>query len=203
MAKNRRQSNRGRSTKQVQAVYQVDAADASDQIRISRTLSSMDSSLSLINTVIESTSYINTDSTRVTSGSISFPNFTSSTDYSPFATEYKLFRIKAIQFEVYDTASAGLGISFFSTNHVAAGGSLNPTLSTVTAPIDSGIVPAGVGVKTWTWVAKTNDELSWQACNGTIQDYGGLVFYTPQSTVSTTARYTVIAKAIVQFRARV
>jgi hypothetical protein len=163
----------------------------------------MDASLSLINTVIESTSYINTDSTRVTTGSVSFPNFTSNTDFSPFATEYKLFRIKAIQFEVYDTGPAGSGVSFFSTNHVALGGALNPALSTVTAAIDSGIVPSGVGVKTWTWVAKTNDELSWQACNGTIQDYGGLVFYTPQSAVSTTNRYTVFAKAIMQFRARV
>jgi hypothetical protein len=201
MARNNRK--RTRQSRQAQPVYTVDAQDSPDQLRVSRTFAAMDASLSLINTVIEANTFLNVGTTTANQGATSFGAFTSTTDFSAFATEYKLFRIKAIQFDVYDVNPNSTGTAYFSTQHINAGTTLGTGLSQVTSAIDVGIVPPGVGMKTFTWVAKTNDELSYQASSGTIQDYGGLVYYSPTSTGTGSSRWTIIAKAHIQFRSRV
>lgn len=201
MAKSKRSSRRDTQAK---PVFVVDGQDSSDQVKLARTFASMDSSLSLINTVIETTSYLNVGTSAANQGATSFGAFTSTTDFSAFASEFKLFRIKAIQFDVYDTNPSSVGTAFFSTQHINAGTTLGTGLAQVAAAIDTSIVPPGVGVKTFTWIAKTNDELNFQASNGTIQDLGGLVYYSPPSSSTTGVnRWTIICKAHVQFRSRI
>lgn len=202
MANGRSRRNVNRDKNRIQAVSVVDSTDSTDQLKIGRVFSAMDSSLSLINTVLEATATLNTN-TSVTAQNVTFTAFTTSTDFSAFATEYKLFRIKAIQYDVYDTQPNNTGTAFFSTQHVAAGAPLNATFQTVTAAVDVGIVPPGGGVKTWTWVAKGTTELGWQGCNGTIVDYGGLLGFSPVATTAATNRFYIIARAHVQFRSRV
>jgi len=197
-------NKKGRSRKaQVQPVSIVDGTDSSDQLRIQRAFAAMDGSLSHINTILEYTGTLSVSSTGTSTSSISFPQFSSLTDFSAFATEYKLFRIKYILFDVYDTNPSSNGTAYFSTQHITTGESLSQGMPSVTAALDCAIVPPGTGIKTFTWVAKSNDETSFQGTNGTIQDYGGLVNFAPQATSTVSNRYLVIAKAYVQFRARI
>lgn len=192
-----------RSTRQVQPVAIVDANDSADQLKISRVFSNMDSSLSLVNTVLEANASLNIVTSGATTQQVTFPSFTSTTDFSAFAGEYKLFRIKAIQFDVYDTQPNNTGTCFWSSQHFGVGATNNVTLGSVTAALDVGIVPPGAGQKTWTWVAKGTTELGWQATNGTIYDYGGLTAYSPAASTAATNRYYIVARAHTQFKARV
>ncbi len=202
MARNNRKRN-GRNNRQVaQPVYTVDANDSVDSVRVNRTFAALDASLSLINTMVETNSFLPLG-TSANQGATSFSAFTTTVDFAAFASEYKLFRIKAMQFDVYDTSPSSAGTAYFSTQHINVGGTLTTTMNGVTAAIDVAIVPPGTGVKSFTWVAKTNDELTFQACNGTIQDFGGLVYYAPAAPVAVGNRYTIICKAHVQFRSRV
>lgn len=180
----------------------LDANDSADQLKISRVFSAMDSSLSLINTVLEATATLNTN-TSATTQSVTFPAFTTLPDFGSFAGEYRLFRIKSVLYDVYDTQPNNVGTAFFSTQHTANGGPLPVTFATVTAALDVGIVPPGNGSKSWTWMAKGTTELGWQATNGTIQDFGGLLAYSPVATTAATNRYYIVARAHVQFRSRV
>lgn len=198
----RRNTKSRRQLNQPQAVTVVDATDSTDQLKISRVFNSLDSTQSLINTVLE---FTQTANVATTGGgfSVSFPQFTGLTDYSAFATEYRLFRIKAIMFDVYDTQPGTTGTAYFSTSHTNSGTALNPTMSVVTASVDVGIVPPGVGMKTWTWAAHGTAEAQFQACNGTIQDYGGLISYIPGQTTAVTNRFYIICRAHVQFKQRI
>jgi len=202
MARARRNRVKQNANRAAQPVYTVDANDSVDSVKVNRTFAALDSSLSLINTMIETNSFLPLG-TSANQGATSFGGFTTTVDFAAFASEYKLFRIKAMQFDVYDTSPGSAGTAYFSTQHINVGGSLTTTMNGVTAAIDVGIVPPGSGMKSFTWVAKTNDELTFQACNGTIQDFGGLVYYAPAAPAAVANRYTIICKAHVQFRSRV
>lgn len=179
----------------------VSGEDARDQIKIDRVFAALDSSLSLIDTVIEYTAQFQNTGTA-TGSQVIFPNFTSTVDFANLGGEYRECRIKAIKFDVYDTAPNSAGTAYFATQHYAEGQTPATTLAAVTASLDSGIVPPGDGKHTWTWVAKGTRELAFFGVNGTLPDYGGLVAYFPAAT-GTTGRYQVIARAHVQFRARI
>lgn len=194
--------NKRSSKNKVQAVRVLDNDDSGDQLKVGRMISAMDSSLSVVSTVIEVTGTLNS-STSVTAQSCTGLAMTQTSDFSAFANEYKLFRIKAILFDVYDTQPSGNGTAVWSTQHVAVGAPLTVTFATVTAAVDSGIVPPGAGKRTWTWMAKGSTELGWQACNGTIVDYGGLLSFAPVATTAAANRWYFIAKYVVQFRSRV
>lgn len=199
---NKVRRNRNNNRNRITPVTVVDNTDSQDQLKLGRVFSAMDSSLSLINTVLEAGANLSTNTTT-TGLSVTFSNFTTLTDFSAFATEYKLFRIKAIQFDVYDTQPNNVGTAWFSTQHSNAGAPLNVNLATVTGALDVGIVPPGSGMKTWTWCAKGTTELGWQPCNGTVVDYGGLLGFSPVASTAAANRYYIVARAHVQFRSRV
>jgi len=133
----------------------------------------------------------------------------SSDDYSSVSAQFQTFRIRAIRFDVYDINPSLSVANVWSTFHDV----LSTTPSTfsfdqVTDGPDSQTIPPGSGKVSFYWRAKGTTENEFQSATAASSggspplDFGGLRTALGAATTST-PKFQLIVKALVDFRGRV
>lgn len=192
---------------QVTNVRVVDDYAGSDAAYIERCIAQLQNSHSAMAVLVQGGFLINTSATASTviSGTTTHYNIRGDDDFVSFAQQYNTYRIRAIRFDVYDTASGIIVDSAFSTIHDQTVTYPAPTKQDVLDAPDSQVVPPGTGKISLFWRAKGTLENQFQTCDlGTAtvpQDFGGLRYYVTNATTSA-QKYQVIFKAVIDFRGR-
>lgn len=191
-------SNRKRSKNSIQNVRVVDTDEGTDDIVTQRLLSAYASSEGQIRIVCGAQGTI-TPGTPA-GGIIGFDALTGTDDFASFASQYQEFRVRAIQFKIYDIQPNSTVNNIWSTFH-QVGGSVPVGIEDVMDRPDARTVSPGSGTVTLNWVAHGIPEMQFQSVN-TYNALGGLSYYIASPTALTVAKYTTLAKFIVDFRGR-
>jgi len=129
-----------------------------------------------------------------------------SDDFTSFEGQFETFRIRCIKFDVYDINPNLPASNIWSTFHDIVTAVPAYTFDQVTDGADSQTIPPGVGKVSFYWRAKGTEENNFQSTDAASTsiapvDYGGLrvAINTASSAVP---KFTVVMKAIVDFRGR-
>lgn len=205
--KNRRSGN---TKNQVTNVRLVDEFAGTDGVRVDRMLSSLHNSQSQTRVLCTTTFEI----TTITSGAEIMGYYggnqvRTTDDFISLADQFEEYRVRAIRFDVYDINPGTAVAHAFSTFHQRAVGNYAafPFSQVVDGP-DSLSVAPGTGVAHFTWMAHSNDEMSFQtslqASDPTLEaatDFGGLRWAVANASAAG-RKWQVVAKAVVDFRGR-
>jgi len=129
-----------------------------------------------------------------------------SDDFTSFNGQFETYRIRCIKFDVYDINPALVCSNIWSTFHDIITSVPAYTFDQVTDGADSQTIPPGIGKVTFYWRAKGAEENNFQSTDAASSsvppvDYGGLrVAINPASSAA--SKFTVVVKAIVDFRGR-
>lgn len=194
-----RNSNSKRMKNLIQNVRVVDPDEGSDDVKVQRLLSSYNVSEGQIRVVC---GYVGTLSPQAPiSGIVGFGELLATDDFVSFAAQYQEFRVRAIQFRIYDVnPNSAATINYWSTYH-QIGGSVPVGQEDVMDRPDSRSVSPGDGKTTLSWVAHGIPEMQFNPTTAN-PGLGGLSYYSsPASTIAGT-KYSILAKYIVDFRGR-
>ncbi len=138
-----------------------------------------------------------------TTGSIDFVDLINTTDdFASFSAQYREFRVRAIRVDVYDiNTGAPSVINYWSTYHIVNDATPPTALEDVIDRPDSRSIPPGTGHISLAWVAHGIPEMSFSSVDTAI-NYGGVAYYNTAGSAVTGAKYSIIAKFIVDFRGR-
>lgn len=205
-------NRKGRNSKnRVTNVRVVDEFAGTDGVRVDRMLASLHNSQSQCRVLCSTTFQITAPTTGVDRIDIfSGAQVRDTDDFVSLASQFELYRVVAIRFDVYDINPGLPAAHSFSTFHHKSVG--NPTpfpfAEVVDAP-DSQIVSPGTGVAHFTWVAKSTDERSFQTTITSTDsalappyNFGGLRWAVANTGSSIGTKFQVSAKALVDFRGR-
>jgi len=189
-----------RSNARIQNVRLVDKDEGSDDILVSSMLSRMTKTESQTRVVCGFQETVTPSGP--TGGIYSLATLQSTDDWASFSAQFKEFRIRAIQFRVFDMQpSSAATINIWATFHTL-GGDVGSNPSDIDDRPDARVIPPGTGYVDLNWVAHGQPELEYQPVSAAIP-YGGIVYsYSPANTITGT-KYQVTCKYIVDFRARI
>lgn len=198
-------SRRGRKAK-VQSVRVVDDYAGEDGVKFDRVLSHLQNSHSQVTLCIQDEFGLDSTSTAQL-GKLSQSQFRIFDEFVSLAAQFQTYRIKRVRFDVYDVAPGQGAAAYWSTFHDVntTGTQYSPSINAVVDGPDSQIVPPGVGKASLVWTAAGTTENEFQSTTSSapaIQDFGGLRYYIPTSTVAYTGKYQVFCKVIIDFRGR-
>lgn len=177
----------------------VDQYAGTDAAKVDRQLQALQNSHSLT-TVMCSQEF---EYTLTTSGSnsysLSFATVASTDDFGSFSAQFNTWKVLSMRFDVYDMNPNVQGTAIFATNHVD-GGNLTISLQTIADRPDSQLIPPGAGKISLTWVPKGTLENEFQGVSN-YTDFGGLIAFA-NNVATASSKYSIVMKAIVQFRGR-
>lgn len=206
MARNRRNNQRGRTSK-VQDVRIMDDYAGQDGAKFDRVISQLQNSHSQTRIMCTSAFGQATQTTGGDTGLVwSGVNVRASDEFVAMATQFQTYRITMIRFDIYDVAPNTGVYAEFSTFHDVAPNYPTPTFAQVIDAPDSQNVPPGQGKLTLIWRAKGTLENQFQSTGNLVtsspSDFGGLRGAYGVATVAG-SKYWIIAKAVVDFRGRI
>jgi len=194
-----------RSNKNVVSnVRVIDPHQGLDGARMDRILGQLQNSHSQIRVICGESRQLNSATTGA-GGTVSGIDVRTWDDFQSFSAQFETYRIAAIRFEVYDFNPANVVVAVFSTQHDVVPSTLAispPTFANVIDGPDSQVVPPGSGKVVFDWFAHGTAENQFQSDTvAPINDYGGLRFYLNQAA-TTSGKYLIVSKAVVDFRGR-
>lgn len=185
----------------------MDQNAGTDGAYIDRCITDLQNSHSQITVLCQDTFTLNSPTTAAT-GILAGPQIVNFDEFQSFAAQFETFRIRAIRFDVYDINPANTAIAWFSTFHdqFTAANQANFTQANVVDGPDSQTVPPGTGKTSFFWRAHgvlenefvTDDDSSVSLAT---QFFGGLRFASTASSANT-SKYSIVIKALVDFRGR-
>lgn len=185
----------------------IDSDSGTDGAYVDRCISTLQNSHSAIVVLCSDYVTLNTSSavSGLVAGTLSFANIRLMDEFASMAGQYDTFRVRAIKYDVYDINQGNPATNAFSTFHdVAQPGSSfppPPLAVTIDGP-DAKNVPPGQGRQAFYWRAKGTLENEFQSTDvGGSADFGGLRYGFFGSQTST-AKFQIITRAIVDFRGR-
>lgn len=181
----------------IQNVRIVDKDEGGDDIKVQRMLAQMVQSESQIRAVC---GYQSTLNVSVASGVIGFGELLTTDDFVSFATQFQEYRVAGIRFDIYDVNQSAIVVNFWSTFHQISG-SVPVGVEDIMDRPDCRSLSAGEGKASFAWLAHGIPERAFSNV-GTNAGLGGLAYNLSPAAASTTAKYTVMAKFIVDFRGR-
>jgi len=207
----RRRNNNGQGRRARRTPAQVIVADpvaGNDGARLDRIMSHLQNSHSQIRVLINQSVNIGIAATD-TIGNYTASNVFLSDEFVSFRAQFETYRIMAIRFDIYDANTGVPTTGVFSTFHDSTNGTYTPfTFAQIIDSPDAQVCPPGTGKLSLTWFAHGTNELEFQSSASAalppVYDYGGLRYsVSPSPGVGTTAlKYTVLVKAVVDFRGR-
>lgn len=192
-------SSKSRVVRKIQNVRIVDNDEGTDAVKVSNILSQMSSSNSQIRVVCGYQAIFTPSPAN--QGIVAFSELVGTDDFSSFALQFKEFRVRAIQFRVFDIQPSQVVVNYWATFHTLGGTVGNEPDNIVDRP-DSRIIAPGTGHIELNWVAHSQPEMEFQAVIASV-NYGGLVYNFSPAAVNTATKYQVVAKFVVDFRGRV
>lgn len=196
-----RNSNSKRNKNFIQNVRVIDKEEGTDDVVISRLISSYNSSEGQIRVMCSYRTEVSPGSGGATSGSVDFGSLVSTDDFTSFAAQYQEFRVRGIRFDVYDVnPNSPATINYFATFH-QVGGTVPAGQEDIIDRPDSRIVTPGMGRISLAWVAHGIPEMAFQSVSS-YDNLGGLVDFVSPSATITGAKYSIVAKFLVDFRGR-
>jgi hypothetical protein len=186
-----------RSRNVIQNVRIVDRDEGRDDLRVQRMLNTMVESESQIRVVC---GYQTTQNVAVASGVVGFGELLATDDFVSFAAQYQEYRVAGIRFDIYDVNQTAVVVNFWATFHQVSG-SVPVAAEDIMDRPDCRSLSAGEGKATLAWLAHGIPERAFNNV-GTNAGLGGLSYNLSPAAASTTAKYTIMAKFIVDFRGR-
>jgi len=194
-----RKFNSKRSKNTIQNVRVVDNDEGTDDLVVNRLLSSYNVTEGQVRVVCNYSSTL--VPSGVTSGIVAFGELLSTDDFISMAQQYQEFRVKGIQFRIYDIQpNSPATINFWSTFH-QVGGDVPTGLADIVDRPDSRAISPGDGRAQLSWLAHGIPEMAFQPVVAP-PGLGGLSYYLSPSNTITGGKYEIIAKFIVDFRGR-
>jgi hypothetical protein len=185
----------------IQNVRIVDKDEGTDDVVCQRVLQQYQQSEGQIRVLCSYRTEISPGN-AATTGVVDFSALASTDDFVSFSAQYLEFRVKAIRFDVYDIQpNAAATVNYWATYHQVGGTPPQTQENIIDRPDVRSIAP-GDGKVTLAWVAHGIPEMAFQSVNN-YNGLGGLVNYVSPAAGYTGARYTVIAKFVVDFRGRI
>lgn len=182
-----------------QPVTLVDEYSGGDGAYVDRCIAQFQNTHSQVSIMCSDSNAVNLG-TSIPNSQESFSNIVATDEFISMAAQFNTFRVRAIRFDVYDINPALSAPNFWSTYHID-GGNPPETLANILDRPDSQSIPPGSGKLSFTWRPKGTLENSFQAV-GSYVDFGGLAWYVNATASGTVQKYTVVLKAIVDFRGR-
>lgn len=179
-----------------------------DGLYVDRCISELQNSHSQITMLLEDSFSVNANTTAI-NGILAGPQIFLFDDFVSIAQQFETFRIRGVRFDIYDVAPGSTVNGWFSTFHSEFLGSAQPvyTLANVIDGPDSQLVPPGVGKVTLYWRAKGANEnrfVTDDDANVTNPPtYFGGLRYTVAAVATAFTKYTIVVKALVDFRGRI
>jgi len=192
--------NNRRNKNTIQNVRVVDKDEGTDDIMCQRFLQAYNTSEGQIRVVLGYRGDLLANATA-TVGSVGFAEASGTDDFVSFTAQYQEFRIRAIRFDIYDVnPNSTPTTNYWSTFHTI-GGTVPVDAESVIDRPDSRAISPGDGRATLAWVAHSIPEMAFQSTS-TFNGLGGLSYYLLSSSTITGAKYSIVAKFIVDFRGR-
>lgn len=197
--RNNRNNNRGGSNR-IQNVRLVDKDEGGDDVKVSSILSQMSLSESQVRIVCGYQA--NLSPAAQAGGIVAFDELQSTDDWVTFSAQFKEFRVRAIQFRIFDTQpNSAAVVNYWATFHTLGGSVGNEPNNIVDRP-DARVISPGTGWTELAWVAHGQPEMEFQSV-GTAITFGGMVYNVSPAAAITGVKYQITAKFIVDFRARI
>lgn len=192
-------NNNKRTGKRVQNVRVLDRDEAPDSLKVSSILSSMTASNSQCRVIC---GYSGTLSPQASSGgTVSLPELQSTDDWTSLTEQFREYRVRAIQFRIFDVQpGSAANVNFWATFHQVTGFPDVSAASVVDRP-DARSIPPGTGYTELVWLAHGQPEMEFQSTTAS-NNFGGLIYNNSPASTITGTKYTVVAKFVVDFRAR-
>jgi len=194
--------NNGRRTRggnRIQNVRVVDNDEARDSVRVSGILTSLSSSNQQIRVTC---GYQGTlTPTAQVGGIVSLAELTGTDDWASFDDQFTEYRVRAIQFRVFDLQpNSPAVVNLWATYH-QLGGAVAVSPNDIVDRPDARVLTPGTGWITLDWAAHGQPEMEFQPVVGGLS-YGGLCYnVSPAATINGT-KYQIVAKFVVDFRGR-
>lgn len=197
----RRNSARGaRRGNRIQNVRVVDNDEATDSVRVSNILTSMSASNQQIRVTCGYQSAI-TPAAGANGDLVSLVSLHSTDDWQSFDDQFTEFRIRAIQFRIFDVQpNSPAVVNYWATYH-QIGGTVAVSPNDVVDRPDARTLTTGGGWITLNWAAHGQPEMEFQPIVGGVS-YGGLCYSLSPAATITGAKYQIVAKFVVDFRGR-
>ncbi len=135
---------------------------------------------------------------------ITWEQLYTSADWNAFAGQYATFRVVAIKFDIVDTQPNAPAFAIWGT--FSQGDDIVPSSQQVMDSADSVIIAPGTGRICLYWLGKGTLERGWYSTNNpSVNDFGGLQFYTAPAggATTTSGKFRVVTHYLVDFRQRV
>jgi len=183
----------------------MDPVGGQDSLTVSRQLAALHDSSNHIQVLCSDDAEQTISTTQNTSFTICWTNITLFDDFISMAQQFNEYRVRSIQFDVYDINPSVPNAAVFSTVHdVYTTGTLpNYTFANVVDGVDSQSIPPGLGKISLYWRGHTTNERAYQTVVNTNSspDFGGLRGFVFQGTTAG-QKFRIITKAVVDFRGR-
>jgi hypothetical protein len=195
-----KRNNNRKQGRKIQNVRVIDKDEGQDDLKVSSIMSQMSLSESQIRVVCGFQEPLSPQTG--TTGIYALATLQSTDDWASFSAQFKEFRIRAIQFRVFDVQpNAAAVVNLWATFHTLGGTVGTDPGDIVDRPDARSVVP-GTGYVELNWVAHGQPEMEFQPVSAAIP-FGGIVYnYSPAATIVGT-KYQVMIKYIVDFRARI
>jgi len=195
----RRSNRRNNAKNRVQNVRVVDRDETFDSIKTSAILSSMTSSNSQVRVVCGFQTQV-TPGAALT-GTVSYGDLFTTDDFITFQQQFSEFRVRAIQFRVFDVQPSAVINNFWATYH-QIGGTVPASVNDVVDRPDARVLAPGAGYLELDWAAHGQPEMEFQSISSATS-YGGMVYNVNPASAFTGTKYQVVAKFVVDFRCRI
>lgn len=181
----------------------TDSAAGSDGAKCDRQIAALKQSEAQTRILIGDYVDIN-QSTSEQVSSWDFNNLYGTDEFTSMVTEFTLFRVVSIRFDVIDINPNQPAINVFGSFHDDYTGAIPVfTRANITDQSDSTIIAPGRGVHSFTWMAHGVEENRFQSVSslGAVANkFGGLRWFVLGSTAG--PKYTLSVHAVVDFRGR-
>lgn len=198
MVRRGRRSQRGRARNNNQIVTVAQDGDVVGA-RFDRMVSNMRNSESAIPVLVKTA--VSIASGNAGGGLFDFGMVANSDEFIDLAKQYRLFKIKAIRFEVFHQVASFAQPILMSTYHDLYGIS-DLTVANVLDGEDAKYMDAGAGKQTFYWLARGLPENEYQSV-GSFTSYGGLRWHRETNAVNPNLiQVSVVITAQVVFKGR-
>jgi len=183
----------------------MDPVGGQDSLKVGRQLAALHDSSNHVQVLCSDDAEQTISATQNTSFTICWTNISIFDDFISMAQQFNEYRVRSVQFDVYDINPSLTNAAVFSTMHdVYTTGTIpSYTFANVVDGVDSQSVPPGAGKITLYWRGHTTNERAYQstAIINSSPDFGGLRGFVFQGATAG-QKYRIITKAVVDFRGR-
>ncbi len=200
----RNRTNKNKRTKQVTNVRVLDQDADLESAKVIRQISALHQSAGQIRVLVNSVFNL-AGGTTETDTNYSFGSFVNSDEFTSFAAQYDEFRIIAMRFDCYNTATTVSNPVAASTFHINVVASATPTYTytSVVDGEDAKIIPNDGSRCSFFWHARGVQDYAFQSTSTTATtcaNSGGLRIAAPVST--TGGNIQTVVKFVADFRGR-